>query len=414
MKKIRVFIKSIAVICLVLSIGVFTAITTLQNKISENYKLVKGETLNLGSALPITAEYKGSRQSISNTHNVGDSFDVDLKLFGVIPFSSTTVEVVDEMYVAVLGNPFGMKIYTDGVLVIELSNVLSDGKNKSPAKKAGLQVGDYIKKANGVHITTNEDLSEVVMNSGGAEIELEILRDKKTLFLKLNPVKSDEDGLYHAGAWVRDSSAGIGTLTFYSPLTNIVCGLGHGICDSDTGELLELMSGELVEASIVSIVKGANGSPGELKGKFGYNIISDINLNNDSGVYGTMREGLNNATLTEVALKQEVKDGTAQILCTVDDNTPKLYSCEISLRVSNFRKPTQNLVVKITDKELLSKTGGIVQGMSGSPILQDGKLVGALTHVLVDDCTSGYGIFAENMLETAQSVAESNKLKDAS
>ena len=421
MRKLRIFIKTLTVVSLALSIGVFGAIAVLQNKICENYKLQKGEALKLNSILPITAKYKGSKESISNTHNVGDSFDVDLKLFGVIPFSSTTVEVVDEMYVAVLGNPFGMKIYTDGVLVIELSNVLSEGKTKNPAKKAGLEVGDYIKKANGVQITTNEDLSEVVMNSAGAQIELEVLRNKKTIFLKLNPVKSDEDGLFHAGVWVRDSSAGIGTLTFYSPLTNIVCGLGHGICDTDTGELLELMSGELVEASIVSIVKGANGSPGELKGKFTYNILSNIALNNQDGVYGILKSGLSGATLTEVALKQEVKDGAAQILCTVDGNTPKLYSCEISLRTANYRQPTQNLVVKITDKELLSKTGGIVQGMSGSPILQNGKLVGALTHVLVDDCTKGYGIFAENMLETAQSVANNvgdgastSRLKDVS
>ncbi len=414
MKKIRIFIKTFTVLCLILSIGIFTVIGILQNKISENYKLQKGETLTLGnSILPITAKYKGSRQSLIANHDVGDSFDVDLKLFGVIPFSTTTVEVVDEMYVAVLGNPFGMKIYTDGVLVIELSTVLSDGKNKNPAKDAGLKVGDYIKKANGIHITTNEDLSEIVTKSGGNKISLEVLRDKKTLNLTLNPVKSDEDGSFHAGIWVRDSSAGIGTLTFYSPLTNIVCGLGHGICDTDTGELLEIMSGELLEASIVNISKGADGSPGELKGKFGYNTISDITLNSECGVYGTLSGNLNDATLTEIALKQEVKDGAAQILCTVDGDTPKLYSCEITLRAANFRKSTQNLIVKITDEALLEKTGGIVQGMSGSPILQNSKLVGALTHVLVDDCTKGYGIFAENMLETAQSVAE-QQLKEAS
>lgn len=410
MKKFRIFIKTATVFFLVLSVGIFTVIGFLQKNISENYKIQKGETLKLGGILPITAEYKGSKESISSTHQVGDTFDVDLKLFGVIPFSSTTVEVVDEMYVAVLGNPFGMKIYTDGVLVIELSSVLSDGKTKNPAKKSGLEVGDYIKKANGCCITTNEDLSEVVMNSAGAQIDLEVLRGNQTLNLKLTPVKSDEDGLFHAGIWVRDSSAGIGTLTFYSPLTNIVCGLGHGICDSDTGELLTLMSGELVEASIVSIVKGENGSPGELKGKFTYNILSDIALNNQDGVYGRLSSKIQNTTLTEIALKQEVENGAAQILCTVEGETPKLYSCEISLRASNFRKPTQNLVVKITDKELLSKTGGIVQGMSGSPILQNGKLVGALTHVLVDDCTKGYGIFAENMLETAQSVGEGSPL----
>ena len=414
MKKIRIAVKTVFSICLVLSIGVFASFFAVSGQISDSYKVTKGQPLEIASNIPVTAEYNGLNMSQSTQGDVGEIYDVDLKLFGVIPYSTAKVEIVDEMYVSVLGNPFGMKIYTDGVLVIELSGVVSGGKTLNPAKKAGLKVGDYIKTVNGKKISGNEELSELVQGSIGSEMKLEIIRDKQNLEFTLTPVKSDEDGAYHAGIWVRDSSAGIGTLTFYSPADNIVCGLGHGICDSDTGKLLTLDCGELVEASIVGVSKGENGNPGELKGKFGYSVISDIKKNCESGVYGTLKGNVDGATLTEIALKQEIKDGAAQVLCTVDGNKPKLYSCEIKKRTANYRSSTQNLTVKITDPELLSVTGGIVQGMSGSPIIQNGKLIGALTHVLIDDPKTGYGIFAENMLKEAQTAAETNELKKAS
>ena len=179
-----------------------------------------------------------------------------------------------------------------------------------------------------------------------------------------------------------------------------MCGLGHGICDEDTDELLELNSGEIVTAEIIGIEKGESGSPGQLKGKFTYKTLGAIDLNEENGVYSFLEGDINLSNLTEVALKQEVEDGDAQILCTVDGTTPELYSCEIKKRSSSYLSPTQNILITVTDKDLLEKTGGIVQGMSGSPIIQNGKLVGTVTHVLIDDPTSGYGIFAENMLST--------------
>ena len=178
--------------------------------------------------------------------------------------------------------------------------------------------------------------------------------------------------------------------------------------------MLNLNSGQIESAEILSVEKGAIGSPGQQNGKFTNKTIGDICLNCTGGVYSVPTAKVDTSNLTEIALKQEVEDGEAQILCTVEGETPKLYSCEIKKRSSNYMSGTQNIIVTVTDKELIAATGGIVQGMSGSPILQNGKLIGAVTHVLVDDPTKGYAIFAENMLETAQSVAESNKLKDAS
>ncbi len=413
MKAAKTVIKTMFFVLLFVSATIFVLVYILGQHMSQNYKINRGEQLKIDSIIPVTAEYNGAKVSQSGKHRVGDTFEVDLKMFGVIPFSTVEVEVVDEMYVAVLGNPFGMKTYTDGVLVIELTDVDTEKGYINPAKSAGIKVGDYIKSVDGVSITCNEDIAELVALSNGKTMEFEIVRNGTEILFTVKPVRSVENDTYRVGIWVRDSSAGIGTLSFYSPSTGIVCGLGHGICDSDTGELLKLNSGELVGAQILSVNKGSSGNPGELKGKFTYDDIANIELNSECGVYGFLKGSIDISNLTELALKQEVEDGKAQILCTVEGESPKLYTCTIKKRSSAYLSDTQNFIVTVTDDELIAKTGGIVQGMSGAPILQKGKLVGALTHVLVDDSKTGYGIFAENMLETAQGVAE-EQLKEAS
>lgn len=410
MKKL---IKIIFAFLLFISVYIFTSIYIMSEEVATNYKINRGEQLTIEGFVPVTAVYNGVKVSQgSYSHNVGDSFDVDLKIFGVIPFSTVNVEIVDDMYVSVLGNPFGMKIYTDGVLVIESSDIITQNGAENPAKAAGIKVGDYIKTVNDKIVTCNEDLLQIVTESNGNSLKFEVARQGKEFTCDVTPILDKETSLYRIGIWVRDSSAGIGTLTFYSPSNDIVCGLGHGICDSDTETLLDVYSGELVEADIIEVEKGSSGSPGSLKGKLTYNTIADVSLNCDEGVYGVMKQDINAQNLTKIALKQEVADGAAQILCTVNGDTPKLYECQIK-KHKNGNSKTQNLIVTITDSELIEITGGIVQGMSGSPILQDGKLVGALTHVLVEDSKTGYGIYAENMLDTAQSVAK-KELKKAS
>ena len=415
MKFARSLIKIFFFVLVIFCILIFSAVIYLNGSINNNFKIKKGESLNITSPLPVTAVYNGVKLSqVSASKQIGEEFSVDLKAFGLIPVSKVSVEVVDELHVAVLGMPFGMKIYTKGVLITEISEVATENGSENPAQKAGLKQGDYIVSVDGIKVYTNEDLVSIVENSGGKRLKFEIMREETKIYINITPVKSTDTNNYKIGIWVKDSSAGVGTLTFYSPSNNVLCGLGHGICDNDTGDLLKLNSGEIVTAEILSIEKGQVGSPGKLTGKLNYKTLGDINLNCEIGVYSLLKGNLKFEKLTEIALKQEVKDGKAEILCTIDNNPPQVYSCNIKVRNSNYHSKTQNMLITVTDKRLIEATGGIVQGMSGSPILQNGKLIGAITHVFLDDPTGGYAIFAENMLETAQSVAEEKQLKEAS
>lgn len=415
LKILRIFFKCVFILALLLDTAVFGAVIYLNGSISDNYKIKKGNGLTFNTAIPITAEYEGLKLSqTGKTEQIGEEFDVKLKAFGIIPFSTVNVEVVDELHVSVLGTPFGMKLYTDGVLVIDITTVETVSGSISPGEDAGVKKGDYILSADGKQVLTNEELSAAVAASGGNRIKLVIKRGGTQKTVYVSPALSKETNSYRIGLWVRDSSAGIGTLTFYSPATGIVCGLGHGVCDEDTGDLLELKNGEIVSAEIVSVEKGSSGSPGQLKGKFTYGTIGKIDCNSEKGVYSVLKGKLGFSRLTETALKQEVRDGDAQILCTVDGREPQLYSCRIKKRSSAYLSATQNMTVTVTDPELLKLTGGIVQGMSGSPILQNGKLIGAVTHVLIDDPTTGYAIFAENMLKEAESTAGNAKVRKAS
>ena len=415
LKILRIFFKCVFILALLLDTAVFGVVIYLNGSISDNYKIKKGDGLTFNTAVPITAEYEGLKLSqTGKTEQIGEEFDVKLKAFGIIPFSTVNVEVVDELHVSILGTPFGMKLYTDGVLVIDITTVETVSGSISPGEDAGVKKGDYILSADGRQVLTNEELSAAVAASGGNRIKLVIKRGGTQKTVYVSPALSKETNSYRIGLWVRDSSAGIGTLTFYSPATGIVCGLGHGVCDEDTGDLLELKNGEIVSAEIVSVEKGSSGSPGQLKGRFTYGTIGKIDCNSEKGVYSVLKGKLGFSRLTETALKQEVRDGDAQILCTVDGREPQLYSCRIKKRSSAYLSATQNMTVTVTDPELLKLTGGIVQGMSGSPILQNGKLIGAVTHVLIDDPTTGYAIFAENMLKEAESTAGNAKVRKAS
>lgn len=356
--------KTLFVFLLIFVTIVFTMIFILNTRVSSVYKVEKGKSLSVDSNIPISATSKGAKLSQSSKNSIiGEKIKIDLKLFGIIPVRSVDVEIVDEMYVAVLGQPFGMKIYTQGVLVINFTDVVIDGKTKNPAKDAGLKEGDYIISVNGNTISTNEELSDYVSESNGKKINLKVLRQNKKLDISITPLLSDETGNYKIGVWVRDSSAGIGTLTFYSPSNDIVCGLGHGICDSDTGEILELKKGEMVSATILSVTKGKSGSAGELHGQFLYGGIADILLNCEIGVYGKLKSNVDVSNVMEIGLKQEIKDGKAYILCTVDGDIPELYECTVKKRNSAYFSREQNMIITITDRRLLNKTGGIVQGM---------------------------------------------------
>ena len=406
--------KVFMVVLTVLSVTVLVGVSYMNTVLPEEFNVISGAQLKLEGAIPIKAVYLG--ESLSETKvskSTPKNYSVNLKAFGFIPIKQASVKVVSKNEVRVLGSPFGIKIYTDGVMVVGLDSVTTENGKISPGLKAGLKEGDLIISINGEKVFSNEDVARIIEASDGKELTLNIISNEKSKTVKITPALCYQSGKYKTGIWVRDSSAGIGTLTFYSPTSGTVCGLGHGICDVDTGKLLTMNSGELVKAEILDVNKGNSGDPGELIGRFKDESFSTLKINNETGVYGSCDLSYDDKNLTELALKQEVKVGEAQILTTVNGETPKYYKCEIE-KIAHNNSITKNMVVKITDDELISKTGGIVQGMSGSPILQNGKLVGAVTHVLVDDPTKGYAIFAENMLETAQSAAENNKLKDVS
>ena len=377
------------------------------------YNTVKNQSLEIGSNLPVEAVFVGYEESLTNTVKASQKgYSVNLKAFGLFPIKKASVSVINDTDILLGGTPFGIKIYTNGVIVVGIDSVSTQSGKVTPAKSAGLEKGDVIISINGENVYSNEDVANLVEKSNGCDIKMLIKKGEKTKNITIKPALCYQSGKYKTGIWVRDSSAGIGTLTFYSPSQNIMCGLGHGICDVDTGELLPLYSGELVKAEILSVEKGSAGSPGELIGKFEGTCLGELLVNNETGVYAKCNAQYKTENLIKMALKQEVKVGKAKIYTTVDGQQPQFYDCEIE-NISHNNSVTKNMVIKITDKTLLSKTGGIVQGMSGSPIIQNGKLVGAVTHVFLDDPTSGYAIFAENMLKTAQTANKEN-LKEAS
>ena len=296
-----------------------------------------------------------------------------------------------------VGHTVGVKLFADGVLVVGLS----DGE--TPAKESGLREGDIVLRFNGTPIDSTEHLQRLLSENGEAKATMSVQRGAKTLTLPVTPAEA-EDGGYHLGAWIRDSMAGIGTMTFYDPDSGIFGALGHGVTDVDTGCLMPLQSGSIMDATVKAVKRGESGSPGELRGDFDLTRDSgSLYANTDCGLFGTL-EGASNAITTRdavpLARRDEVKPGKASILANCDGGEVKEYDVEIE-RIYAGSAPTRNLLVRVTDEALLAQTGGIVQGMSGSPILQNGKLVGAVTHVLVNDAARGYGIFIENMLDAA-------------
>lgn len=290
------------------------------------------------------------------------------------------------------GMAFGVKFCTDGVLVVGFSE---DGG--SPAYDAGLRINDIILSANGRELSGAGALTEIVDNSDGRDVTLLCRRDGKEFSVSVTPEKC-ADGTYRTGMWVRDGGAGIGTVTFIDPGTGAFGGLGHGICDSDTGKPVPLGRGMVMNVRISGITRGCAGTPGELRGYFEPEKLGAVTGNTDRGVFGLFSK-LPEAYCEAIpaASPREVRSGDATILCTLDDGTIREYTVRLS-DIDRSAAGGRCFSVHVTDPVLIERTGGIVQGMSGSPILQNGKLVGAVTHVLINDPTSGYGIFIENML----------------
>ncbi len=332
-----------------------------------------------------------------------NSYQMRLKLFGLLPLKDVDIQVIENTTLTPVGRPIGIYVKTQGVLVVDTGSFEGAGGDKHAPSEYKLQSGDYLTAMDGVAINDKKQIREYVENSNGAEIIFQVSRKEELIQVKIKP-EADENNVYKMGAWLRDSAQGIGTMTYIDG-QNHFGALGHGINDMDTGELLKLGSGLLYHTEIVAVKRGERGNPGELTGVIEYkpDQVSGVIVNNTiQGIYGVanaelLAEYTMDSAPLPIALKPEVTTGAAQILCTINGET-KYYDIELTKLTPGKDAVNRQISLEVTDAELLSLTGGIVQGMSGAPIIQNGKFVGAVTHVLVQDSTKGYGIFIEDML----------------
>ncbi|MBR3768073.1 MAG: SpoIVB peptidase [Clostridia bacterium] len=389
MKKVFRFLSFFLTI---VSIAIFSLIIYGNNVLPDNAKVLNSKITFSGI---YTAEIENDiapvSSSIVNSSNI--------KLFGTIPVKNINISKTSRKYVAVGGELLGIRLKTKGVLVVGTESFECADGIVSPAEEAGLLVGDTLISINGKAVSSNNELGEIIAESDGNNLELEVLREGQQLSINLTPKISTMTGLYKGGLWIRDSTGGIGTLTFVDLSTGTIGALGHGIYDVDTSKIIPTENGAFMSASLSGVTKGTNGTAGELRGSIGSDTYGDIYLNCENGIYGTINYFEDTREIMPVALPEEIKTGSAQIISTVEGNKKDYYDIEIEKIYSD--EDNKNMILKVTDPELLDITGGIVQGMSGSPIIQNDKIIGAVTHVFLNDPTKGYGIFIENMLDAA-------------
>lgn len=393
--------KIFAAVFIVFSVIIMSAVFVFEKNIPDKFYVSSGASFSLPrnyrSFFSISKGSSLSEPVISMNDN---PYSAEIRFLGAIPVKEVSVTVTDEKTVIVCGSPFGVKMFTDGVLVVNFSEIQTAGGSCCPAAEAGMEKGDIIKKVNGKEVFTNEDVAEYIKNSGGKPVEFILQREKDEISLCVSPKMLSDGSGYKAGFWVRDSSAGIGTLTFYDPESMTFGGLGHAVCDVDTGQVIPFSSGEIVPAAITKINKGAAGAPGELTGTFIGGDMGTVKINNETGLYGTLEYDVEGFS-APIAHKQDVYEGAAVIYSTLDGTETVEYDIRIEQIDLSGDSLTKNMIIRVTDEDLLELSGGIVQGMSGSPIVQDGKLIGAVTHVFINDPTKGFGIFIENMLDAA-------------
>ena len=406
--------KKIFRILLILILLIVLVYVTNITSIPDSIILLQGENLNLKTILGInfsdssgeTIEAVASdTQKISN--KVG-KLDLSLNL-GSFSLKDITVNVIPNTVVIPGGEAIGLRLYTSGVLVVGMSEIVgTDNKTYSPYKESGIKEGDMIVKVDDESVTCTSDLISKVNECNGKKVEITYIRDGNNYTTEMLPTKTEENE-YKLGLWVRDAATGVGTITYYDPQSKMFGALGHGILDVDTNQLIDIAKGEVITSKIISIIKGEKGSPGEVQGSIDNGkVIGEVYKNTNFGIYGklTNTDFIENGTELEVMPRDEVKTGKASIICTLDDNKREEYEIEIERVYTATNRSNKNMIIKVTDERLLEKTGGIIQGMSGSPIIQDGKFVGAVTHVMVNNPEKGYGIFADTMLKQMKEVED--------
>jgi len=329
----------------------------------------------------------------------------EIKFLGMIPLKSIEVTNIDDLKIHLGGIPIGVRVSSDGVIVVGYSEIeIDNNKEESPGKLGGLEIGDVILEINDIEVYSATDLLKIIKESNNGVLKMNILRHGENLTKSIQCKKENNED-YKIGLWVRDSTAGVGTMTFYDSESNKFGALGHPITDCDTNEPFLIKKGDILDSSIISVRKGEKGSPGELRGVFinEDNPCGNIQSNTQSGIYGKLEgnELDEKCNLISVGFRNEITTGKAKIITTINEQGPKEYDIEIEKLMDQSAPNSKSMVIKITDERLLEKTGGIVQGMSGSPIIQNGKLIGAVTHVLVNKPDTGYGIYIEWMLQDA-------------
>ncbi|WP_019154451.1 SpoIVB peptidase [Robertmurraya massiliosenegalensis] len=378
--------------------------------------LFEGQEFSFQKSHPVSAEMNNSNLSVSvddtdntvslNANKYGKN-EMLLELAG-FPIKKVDVNVLKDFKVIPGGQSIGVKLNTVGVLVVGHHQVATVEGKQSPGEEAGIKVGDIITKINGKQIEKMSDVAPFVQEAGetGKPLQIEISRESGKVTTELKPQKEKDEEKFKLGLYIRDSAAGIGTMTFYHPESKKYGALGHVISDMDTKKPIVVEDGQIVRSTVTSIEKGSNGDPGEKLARFSSDkeVIGNIQRNSPFGIFGKLNRDIENGVMDKalpIALSHQVKEGPAQILTVVDNDEVKLFDIDIVSTIPQKFPATKGMVLKVTDKELLDKTGGIVQGMSGSPIIQDGKVVGAVTHVFVNDPTSGYGVHIEWMLNEA-------------
>ncbi len=385
------------------------------NAIPKKIMLFKGEKINVKTIFGISLENNDldfetiltSSEAINKQETGTTKYIV--KLFGIFDVKDVDVSVIERIKVIPIGQVSGIKLYTSGVLVVGMSEIKGEDNLKyRPYENLGIQEGDTIVQVNNRSVIDTKDLIDVVNHSKGESINIKYVRNEEIQECNIKPVKISNTE-YKLGLWVRDSAAGIGTMTYIEPKTNKFAALGHGITDIDTGNVLSISKGQLITTKIVSLIKGTNGNPGRIQGSINeQSKIGKIEKNSIFGIYGTIEDitkvnPYNNQAI-DVATRSEIQLGDATILCSIDGKKIEEYRIQIDKIYINNDYNNKSMLIKVTDEELLKKTGGIIQGMSGSPVIQNGKFIGAITNVLINDPTKGYVVFGDLMVKEMKSV----------
>lgn len=393
---------------------IFVYILVIDN-IPNKIVIFQGEDISMQTLFGMSFKMKNLEtiETSSNVKNqVGKNVgktDLKVSLFDNIDLKDIEVSVLPKTKVIPVGSIAGVKLYTNGVLVVGMSEIEGkDNKKYKPYENSGIEEGDTIIKIDEHEIDSSKDLVNTINMSKGKTIKVKYIHDEQTKECSMTPVKTINNE-FKLGIWVRDSAAGVGTVTFYETATKTFGALGHGITDIDTNELINISSGEFITTRILNIDRGEKGIPGKIQGTIeNQNNIGIINKNSKFGIYGKVDNlsslNIDTSKEMEVALRDEIKIGKATILCSLDNEKPKEYEIEIQTIYKDNNYDNKSMKIKVTDEKLLEKTGGIIQGMSGSPIIQNGKFIGAITHVLVNAPKEGYAVFGDIMLKQAKIV----------